>query len=131
MALTLTGTWILVEDMARAKNFYQNALGLEIEGDFGVYVELKAHKQFLFALFERTAMQTGEPEIAINMVAGQRSVIEFEVENVDAFYETLRSKDAQVASEPKDHPEWGLRTLFLHDPDGNLLCLYHRIPMAE
>jgi lactoylglutathione lyase len=131
MALTLTGTWIFVEDMAQAKHFYQNALGLEIEGDFGVYVELKAHEHVLFALFERAAMQAGEPGIAISPVGGQRTAIEFEVENVDAFYETLRSKDVQIASEPKDHPEWGLRTLFLRDPDGNLLCVYHRIPMVE
>jgi catechol 2,3-dioxygenase-like lactoylglutathione lyase family enzyme len=121
----------LVEDMARAKHFYQNALGLEIEGDFGVYVELKAREHVLFALFERAAMQAGEPGIAINPVGGQRTAIEFEVENVDTFYETLHSKDVQIASEPKDHPEWGLRTLFLRDPDGNLLCVYHRIPMAE
>lgn len=131
MALTLTGTWILVEDMARAKHFYQNALGLEIENDLGAYVELKAHEQVLFALFERTAMQAGEPGIAINPVAGQRTAIEFEVENVDTLCETLRSKGVQFASEPKDHPEWGLRTAFLYDPDGNLFCLYHRIPWEE
>jgi len=131
MALTLTHIWFLVEDMTRAKSFYQNTLGLEIENDFGVYVELKANEHFSLALFERAAMQAGEPEIAISPAGGQHATLEFEVENVDAFYETLRAKDVQFASEPKDHPEWGLRTAFLHDPDSNLLCLYNRIAMEE
>lgn len=131
MALTLTGIWLLVEDMTRAKNFYQDVLGLEIESDLGAYVELKAHEHVLFALFERAAMQAGEPGIAISPVAGQHAAIEFEVENVDTFYESLRSKGVQFADEPRDHPEWGLRTAFLYDPDGNLFCLYNRIPWEE
>jgi len=131
MTLSLTGIWLLVEDMARAKSFYLNMLGLEIENDLGAYVELKAHEHVLFALFERAAMQAGEPGIAISPVGGQHATIEFEVENVDTLYETLRLKNVQFASEPKDHPEWGLRTAFLHDLDGNLLCLYHRIPWEE
>lgn len=131
MTLSLNYIWLLVEDMARAKNFYLNTLGLEIENDFGVYVELKTNERFSLALFTRAAMQMGEPDIAISPVGGQHASLEFLVENVDAFCETLRSKDVQFASEPKDHPEWGLRTAFLHDPDGNLLCLYNRIPMDE
>jgi len=31
-------------------------------------------------------------------------------------------------SDEANHPDWGLRTAFLQDPDGNLVCLYGGIP---
>jgi catechol 2,3-dioxygenase-like lactoylglutathione lyase family enzyme len=135
MALALTHIWVLVDDMPRALSFYRDMLGLEVASDLGVYVELNANEhanqQFLLALFERGAMQAGEPAIALSPVSGQHATLAFEVDSLDAFCAGLRAKGVAFASAEANHPEWGLRTVFLQDPDGNLLCLYSGIPAAE
>ncbi len=131
MALELTHIWLLVENMPLALSFYQDTLGLEVSSNLGEYVELNVGEHFVLALFERTALQAGEPGIAIGPVSGQHATIAFEVESLDQFCESLRAKGVKFASGETDHPEWGLRTAFLHDPDGNLLCLYGGIRTQE
>jgi catechol 2,3-dioxygenase-like lactoylglutathione lyase family enzyme len=128
MKPALTHIWLLVDDMPRAVQFYREALGLEVTSDLGQYVELNASEQFELALFTHAAMRAGEPDIAITPAAGQRAVLSFEVGAVDEWADALRAKGVSLTSEPANHPEWGLRTIFLQDPDGNLICLYSGIP---
>jgi catechol 2,3-dioxygenase-like lactoylglutathione lyase family enzyme len=129
MALEWTHSWLLVESMPPALRFYHETLGLDIVSDLGVFVELKANPNCQLSLFERGAMQASEPTIPLALAGGQgSSVIAFEVESLDAFCDGLREKGVELASAETNHPEWGLRTAFLYDPDGNLLCLYSGIP---
>lgn len=130
MALTFNYLWLLVEDIGRAKSFYRDILGLEVLNDFGVFVEFNANENCVLACFERSAMQSAEPGLSISPASGQHASIEFEIETLDEFCAVLRTKGVQFASELKDHPEWGLRTAFLHDLDSNLLCLFKRIQMS-
>lgn len=131
MAPTLTHIWLLEEDMPRAVGFYRDTLGLDVTNDLGQYVEFVCNEQFALALFERGAMAVGEPGIALSPASGQRANLAFEADALDELCASLRAKGAAFAAEPADHPEWGLRTVFLHDPDGNLLCLYGSIPMGD
>jgi catechol 2,3-dioxygenase-like lactoylglutathione lyase family enzyme len=124
MAVELTHIWLLVEDMSRARDFYRDTLGIEVLSDLGEYIEFKANPQFQLALFTRDALQAGEPTIPINPVGGQRAVLAFEVDALDALCERLRAQGVGFVSGETTHPEWALRTAFLHDPDGNLVCLY-------
>jgi catechol 2,3-dioxygenase-like lactoylglutathione lyase family enzyme len=124
-----THIWLLVESMPPALRFYHETLGLEISSNLGVFVELKANPSCQLSLFDRQAMQTAEPAIPLALAGGQgSSVIAFEVEALDSYCDALREKGVLLASAETNHPEWGLRTAFLHDPDGNLLCLYSGIP---
>ncbi len=133
MAIELTHTWLLVEDMPRALSFYHDTLGLPVISDLGQYVELRvqAGDGFLLSLFERRAMREGEPGITINPVSGQHAVIVFTVEALDDYCAGLRAKGVVFESELTNHAEWGIRTAFLRDPDGNLLCLHSGIPAAD
>ena len=133
MAIELTHTWLLVDDMPRALSFYRDTLGLPVVSDLGQYVELQVqgNDSFLLALFERRAMAQGEPAIAISPVSGQHEVIVFTVPGLDDYCAELRAKGVEFESDLADHAEWGIRTAFLRDPDGNLLCLHHNIPAAE
>jgi lactoylglutathione lyase len=124
MAMELTHIWLLVEDMPRALGFYRDTLGLEVASDLGAFVELNANEHFLLSLFERGAMQESEPAITLSPVAGQHAALVFAVDELDQFCGRLRSKSVEFVSAEADHPEWGLRTAFLRDSDGNLLCLY-------
>jgi predicted enzyme related to lactoylglutathione lyase len=72
-------------------------------------------------------MQESEPGIPLTPVAGQHAALVFAVEGLDAYCAGLRAKGIEFVSAETDHPEWGLRTAFLRDPDGNLLCLYEAL----
>jgi predicted enzyme related to lactoylglutathione lyase len=123
-----THTWLLVESMPPALRFYHEILGLEISSNLEVIVELKANPNCQFSLFERGAMQIAEPEIPLALAGGQHAVIAFEVDALDSYCDGLREKGVELTSAETNHPEWGLRTAFLYDPDGNRLCLYSGIP---
>ena len=131
MALALTHIWLLVENVPLALSFYKDILGLEVSSNLGEYVELNVGEHFILSLFRRAALQASEPGIETSPVSGQHATIAFEVRSLDQFCESLRAKGVKFASEETDHPEWGLRTAFLHDPDGNLLCLYGGIRAQE
>jgi len=122
--MELTHVWLLVEDMPRALSFYRDTLGLPVAADLGGFVELSANERFLLSLFLRSGMQESEPKIPISPVAGQHAALVFEINGLDTYCAGLRAKGVEFASAETDHPEWGLRTAFLRDPDGNLLCLY-------
>jgi len=40
----------------------------------------------------------------------------------------LRSRGAEVAADPADRSDWGIRVAYVRDPDGNLVELNHSIP---
>ena len=131
MAMELTHIWLLVEDMPRALGFYRDTLGLTVAADLGGFVELNANEHFLLSLFLHSAMRESEPGIALSPVAGQRAALIFAVQGLGAYCANLRAKGVEFASAEADHPEWGLRTAFLRDPDGNLLCLYESLATEE
>jgi predicted enzyme related to lactoylglutathione lyase len=57
----------------------------------------------------------------------EKSLVSFEVENVDETYQTLLSKGVVFINQPTDMPGWGLRTVHLRDPEENLIELYSPI----
>ena len=73
-------------------------------------------------------MQTSEPGIAIGPVAGKHAALAFEANALDDACGRLRTNGVTFASEETNHPEWGPRTAFPRDPDGNLVCLYGSLP---
>jgi catechol 2,3-dioxygenase-like lactoylglutathione lyase family enzyme len=126
----LTHIWLLVENMPAALAFYHETLGFPIASNLGQYVELDTSQDFFLALFESGAMQAGEPGIPVHApgAEGQHAVLAFEIASLDQFCEKLQARGVQFAGALTNHPDWGLRTAFLRDPDGNLLCLYGPIP---
>ena len=124
MATELTHIWLLVEDMPRARAFYRDTLGLDLLNDHGEYVEFQPNPTFYLALFTRAAFAQGEPAIPVAPAGGQRAVLALQVDALDACYARLQEQGAEIVSAQTDHAEWGLRTIFLRDPDGNLICLY-------
>lgn len=52
------------------------------------------------------------------------TVIYFEVEDVDAEFERLKTLGIEFETEPTDQ-DWLWREVYLCDPAGNRLCLYH------
>ena len=96
-----------------------------------LFVELSANEHVMLSLFERGAMRSAEPDLPIDKPGGQRSVIALAVAAVDDICDRLRAQGVELAAAETNHLEWGLRTAFLYDPAGNLLCLYSGILAAS
>ncbi len=127
MALTLTHISLLVEDVQKALIFYSDSMGLEVIENHGGYAELRANERMKLSLFDRKAMEGALPMVHASAVNGHRSVLEFSIDALDEFCETLRTKGVMFVSEPTDRPDWGIRTAYIQDLDGNLISLYQSL----
>jgi predicted enzyme related to lactoylglutathione lyase len=51
-------------------------------------------------------------------------IVYFECEDLDSIYSRLIKRGVSFDAPPVDQ-SWLWREAYLHDPDGNILCLYH------
>lgn len=114
MITKIAFTMVPVRDMARARRFYEEVLGLRCTADFkGEWVEY----DLAGGCF---AITTGIPELTPRADAGG---IAFEVEDVDAAVKAIRAKGSPVKVEPFSTPV--CRMAVVLDPDGNAITLHH------
>jgi lactoylglutathione lyase len=121
----LTFVRLLVDRYDECFRFYRDTLGLPptFGDESSGYANFRAGEAQL-ALFERTE----QGEVVGLQLPGDRAVVVFAVEDVDAQAERLRD---HVVAGPTDRRDWGIRVLYLRDPDGNLVELNQQIPMEE
>ncbi len=48
------------------------------------------------------------------------------VDNVDEYYETIKSRGAKILAVPEDK-EWNMREMLVEDPDGHIIRFGHHI----
>ena len=109
---------LTVSDLARAKDFYQNILGM----------------RFLFDAGTMAFFQCGAIRLMIGVskeaVVGSGTILYFKVQDIQAVYGALKEKGAELVDEPHlvarmpDHDLW---LVFLKDPDGNTLGLMSEV----
>ena len=104
-----------VTDMARARAFYEGALGLKPTHDFnGQWIE--------YTIPEGTfAITNIEPEWK---PSPQGTSVAFEVDDLDATVEALKAKGIALDMGIFDTPV--CRMAIISDPDGNHVTLHHR-----
>lgn len=106
-----------VTDIARARQFYENVLGLKIE-----------YKNEDFHWFE---YDVGGITLAVtNSVPGQvpgarGAVLAIEVHNLEESIDQLRSESVTITTEPFSTPF--CRIAEVADPDGNRICLHQLV----
>lgn len=115
---------VLVADYAECFAFYRDVLGFEAtfgDADSG-YADL-ATGDATVALFDRAEMAAAVDTVDTGSPDGgdDGTMLVFAVPDVDATAETLREAGVDLAAEPEDHPEWGIRTVHARDPAGTLL----------
>ena len=105
---------LLVKDFAGCFKFYTEQLGLEPDGIEGL------------ALFVSDWMAPSAGNADKQQPVGMREklMISFSVDNVDETFVALKAKGVTFISEPTDMPDWGMRTLYLRDPEENLIELF-------
>jgi len=120
---------LLVKDFPKCFKFYSEQLGLEPAwGDEnGCYASFKVADGIEgFALFMSDYMAPAVGNADKNQPLGYRekSMVSFEVTNVDETYQSLLKKGIHFVNEPTDMSDWGMRVVHLRDPEENLIELF-------
>ena len=102
-----------VSDMARAKRFYRDTLGLE----FPIWDDTPRWQEFQS---EPVALALREDRQS----PGLNAAIALAVEDVAAAVEELRAKGVEIEGGP--HESGVCYSALIRDPDGNLLILHQR-----
>ncbi|MDL2223177.1 VOC family protein [Bacteroidales bacterium OttesenSCG-928-M11] len=119
---------LLVKDYRKCFNFYSQQLGLEAAWDVGeCYASFKVADGIEgLALFtsDYMAPAVGNADKTQPVGYREKSMISFEVDNVDETYQAFLAKGLQFINEPTDMPGWGMRVVHLYDPEENLIEFY-------
>jgi catechol 2,3-dioxygenase-like lactoylglutathione lyase family enzyme len=122
---------LLVKDFDKSWRFYRDVLGLTPARGHGQppYGEFVWGKDAIVSLFDRKLMA-----LAVGLHPGRysrasvgRSLLNFEVKDVDALAKRLRRRGVRLLRGPTDRPDWSLRTIHLRDPDGYLIEIYSEL----
>lgn len=113
---------LLVDDFAAAFAFFKDRMEFPVQwGDAeGPYAEFAANEGLSIALFQREIMQGVLSDEAGDADADDRVTLIFGVDNVEETYELI-SGVTRPWIEPKDRPQWGVRTAHLRLPEGLLI----------
>lgn len=120
---------LLVRDYKKCFKFYTEKLGLEpVWGDEnGCYASFKVAEGIeRFAMFVSDFMAPAVGNADKTQPSGYRekSLVSFEVENVDDAYQSFLTKGIEFINQPTDMPDWGMRVVHLRDPEENLIELF-------
>jgi predicted enzyme related to lactoylglutathione lyase len=113
MLLGLDFVLLHVPDLEQARAFYTEKLGFAVEGQQPGFVQFKKHDGMgaIFALLEEAG------------VSSHKSVeLWWLVDNADATYATLVSRDVEIVSQPSEEP-FG-RAFTIKDPAGNHINMF-------
>ena len=131
-AMELDQVRLLVDDWADNVRWYRDVLGLqELFNDGDNYASLRLNDSTALGICPRSlvadAIGTGSLPRP-NQGQDKVSII-IEVADPDAEQERLRAAGVPIVAEAVDRPQWGLRTVHVRDPDGNLIELFR--PLKE
>lgn len=116
MALSFEGTLLMVEDVGRAREFYEGLLDMTVEMDLGAYVTYTS------------GISIQEGAMARSMIFGKDTgpvrpagmELYFETEEIERESERLGAAGVSVIHPVKQEP-WGQRTFRFFDPDGHVI----------
>jgi len=125
---------LLVKDFSKCFKFYSEQLGLEPAwGDENsCYASFKVAdgiEGFALFLSDFMAPAVGNKAKIQPSDCREKSMISFEVANVDETYESFMKKGISFINKPTDMPDWGMRVAHLRDPEENLIELFTPLEM--
>lgn len=119
---------LLVKDYRKCFEFYTQQLGLETVWDIEeCYASFKVADGIEgFAIFtsDLIAPVVGNTDKIQPVGFREKSMISFEVDNVDESYKILSTKGVKFINAPTEMPDWGARVVHLYDPEENLIELF-------
>lgn len=116
---------LLVQDYAKCFEFYTEKLGFEplwnIENCYGAFKVADGIEGLAIFLSDHMAPVVGNADKQQPVGCREKSMVSFEVGNVDDTYRALKAKGVEFVNEPTDMPGWGMRVVHLRDPEENLI----------
>lgn len=119
---TLDYVILLCEDISSMKSFYHELLGFPIWNDQEEWVEMNVGATLL-TLRKRGRSYDGTK---LPNAAGIQLAFRVAPDEVQACYQELLAKHVPILDTPRDM-DYGHRTLFFKDPEGNILEIYAEI----
>ncbi|MCL2683276.1 MAG: VOC family protein [Bacteroidales bacterium] len=120
---------LLVKDYKTCFKFYTEELGLEptwgdVEGCYASFKVADGIEGFAIFVSDYMAPTVGNADKTQPSGYREKSLVSFEVENVDETYQEFSKKGIKFINRPMDMPDWGMRVVYLRDPEENLIEFY-------
>lgn len=119
---------LLVKDYEKCFKFYTEKLGLEaafnIEGCYGSFKVAEGIEGLAIFTSDLMALAIGNTDKNQPTNCREKTMVSFEVDSVDETFEALSAKGVQFINQPADMPGWGMRVVYLRDPEENLIELF-------
>ncbi len=118
---------LYVQDVQASLAYYRDKLGFQVE--FAADAEGGVAG---FRLGETNLILHSDKEVQPGYLAssgkrGRGVILDFEVVDVDRYHETLMEKGVAISKAPEDK-SFGLRMMYVYDPDGYNLSFVQRLP---
>lgn len=101
-------TFLHAQDLDKTKAFYTQTLGLHLVRDQGTCLIFGVNNKAFLGFSTHIDPVPAERNIILTLVC----------EDVDAWYEALKSKDCDILEPPKYNQKFQIYPFFLKDPDG-------------
>ncbi|WP_036484548.1 VOC family protein [Myxosarcina sp. GI1] len=127
MNITYKGTRLLVCDYQACLDFYQKILEFDLiyEGDTREEADLRLGNTML-NLIKRQSMAKiiGSRSESLPVERQDNLALIFTTPNLEDTCSSLKEKGVSFETQPMYRPDWGIKTIYLRDPDRNLIGIY-------
>jgi predicted enzyme related to lactoylglutathione lyase len=109
---------IVVEEISRSRQFYEDCLGQKIRYDFGVDVEFEG----CFSIHQKAHFQglLGEARRFPIVQRSNSGELYFDTDEIEAVQTRLEQAGVEFIHKVEEMP-WGQRAMRLYDPDGHII----------
>ncbi len=109
---------IVVDEIERSRNFYEQLLGQKVKYDFGQNVQFEG--DFSIHLKSHYQSLLGDPNKYPVVRKSHWGELYFETDDLDAIYQSLKNVGVEFIQSIREQP-WGQRMMSLYDPDSHIV----------
>ena len=121
---------LFVEDLQRAKLFYEKAFGLPVTYEDDVSAVFTFENTLINLLAAAEARGLIEPAAVAGPEIGSRFQLTIWVDDADAVCAELESRGVALLNGPMNR-EWGVRTAAFADPGGHIWEIAQQLPQTD